>query len=268
VRRKGMPRAVSNSGRVTPATGPGAGQRLRASLKSAQMSKAELARLLAGPAASTSRIETVRRNIIHWTKGTHAPSAPYARALANIFNTDEDYFAEPSSTHSNGSTSLEAAAAEFARQAINGAHPCIAAPMKRPAIRQVLPIRPELVLLTAVDELEPTEHVRAQAKIAEGAWGIGQVYPETKMVPSVLLIESIAQTGALGLVAKPEFRKMTVLLAAYGGVRFRRIVEYGEVLTIDLHFGRIMGFIAKATARAWVGDELAVEGDFVFALHS
>ena len=82
-------------------------------------------------------------------------------------------------------------------------------------------------------------------------------------MPGVLTIEAIAQAGAVavlaGLLAEDgENRGKLPFFAGIDDCRFKRIVEPGDVLTLECEFVRVRGPIAKGEGRALVGDELAV----------
>jgi 3-hydroxyacyl-[acyl-carrier-protein] dehydratase len=78
-------------------------------------------------------------------------------------------------------------------------------------------------------------------------------------MPGVLIVEALAQTGAVAVLSEEENRGKLALFAGIDDCRFKRVVEPGDVLTLECEFVRVRGPIAKGQGRALVGEELAAE---------
>jgi 3-hydroxyacyl-[acyl-carrier-protein] dehydratase len=78
-------------------------------------------------------------------------------------------------------------------------------------------------------------------------------------MPGVLTIEAIAQAGAVAVLAHENNAGKIPFFAGIDGCRFKRVVEPGDVLTLECEFVRVRGPIAKGQGRALVGEELAAE---------
>ncbi|OCT13130.1 3-hydroxyacyl-[acyl-carrier-protein] dehydratase FabZ [Paenibacillus pectinilyticus] len=133
-------------------------------------------------------------------------------------------------------------------------------------IQEIIPHRPPFLLVDRILEVE--EGVRAV--------GIKNVtinepfftghFPGYPVMPGVLIVEALAQVGAVAVLSMPEYRGKIGLFAGVDGVRFRQQVVPGDTLTLEMTITRIKGTIVKGQAVAKVGDKVVVEGELMFAL--
>jgi 3-hydroxyacyl-[acyl-carrier-protein] dehydratase len=78
-------------------------------------------------------------------------------------------------------------------------------------------------------------------------------------MPGVLTIEAIAQAGAVAVLADVANTGKVPFFAGIDDCRFKRVVEPGDVLTLECEFTRVRGPLAKGQGRALVGEEVAAE---------
>lgn len=88
-------------------------------------------------------------------------------------------------------------------------------------------------------------------------------FPENPVMPGVLMIEAIAQTGGILIAKKLENKRENILFyfAGINNVKFRRPVLPGDTLTMEVEILRWGGKVCKMYGRACVGDEVAVEAE-------
>jgi len=134
-----------------------------------------------------------------------------------------------------------------------------AAPFGRDVIEQLIPHRPPFLLVDEIVELEPGKRVVGRREIRADDWWFAGHFPERPVMPGVLTIEAIAQAGAVAVLADPANRGKIPFFAGIDDCRFKRVVEPGDVLTLECEFVRVRGPIAKGQGRASVGDEVAAE---------
>ena len=134
-----------------------------------------------------------------------------------------------------------------------------AAPFGRDVIESLIPHRAPFLLVDEILELEPGKRVVGQRLIREDDWWFPGHFPERPVMPGVLTIEAIAQAGAVAVMADEGNRGKIPFFAGIDGCRFKRVVEPGDVLTLECEFVRVRGPIAKGEGRASVGGELAAE---------
>ena len=133
------------------------------------------------------------------------------------------------------------------------------APFGRDVIEQLIPHRAPFLLVDEIVELEPGKRVVGRREIRADDWWFPGHFPQRPVMPGVLTIEAIAQAGAVAVLADEANRGKIPFFAGIDDCRFKRIVEPGDILTLECEFVRVRGPIAKGQGRASVGDELAVE---------
>jgi 3-hydroxyacyl-[acyl-carrier-protein] dehydratase len=125
-----------------------------------------------------------------------------------------------------------------------------------------LPHRYPFVLVDRVLELEKGKRIRALKNVTINEPFFVGHFPYRPVMPGVLMIESMAQTAAIMAFdmtdALPD-EKTVFYFAGVDGARFKRPVEPGDQLILDVEMDRVRGGIYKFNARALVADELAAE---------
>lgn len=133
-------------------------------------------------------------------------------------------------------------------------------------IQKILPHRPPFLLVDRVEELEP----------GVGAIGIKCVtmnepffqghFPGKAVMPGVLILESLAQMGAICMLTVPGNEGKIVLFGGIDKVKFKRQVYPGDVLTLKVQITKSKGSFGVGTAFAYVDGKVAVEAILTFAI--
>ena len=132
-------------------------------------------------------------------------------------------------------------------------------PFGRDVIERLIPHRPPFLLVDEILELEPGKRVVGRREIRADDWWFPGHFPERPVMPGVLTIEAIAQAGAIAVLADPVNTGKIPFFAGIDACRFKRVVEPGDVLTLECEFTRVRGPLAKGQGRALVGEEVAAE---------
>ena len=138
----------------------------------------------------------------------------------------------------------------------------------REEIEAILPHRDPFLLIDEVVELEPGERVVARKKVRPDEWYLKGHFPGRPVMPGVLIVEAMAQTGAVAVLSEEENRGKIAFFGGIDDVRFKRIVEPGDDLTLVCEIEAARGPVGRGRATARVGDELAVRGTLTFATAS
>ena len=139
------------------------------------------------------------------------------------------------------------------------------APFGRDAIEAIIPHRDPFLFLDEVLELEPGVRVLARMSVRGDEWFFPGHFPGRPIMPGVVMVEALAQAGAVAVLSEEENRGKLALFAGIDDVRFKRIVEPGDELTLSCEIESVRGPIGRGRVVARVGDEVAVRGTLTFA---
>ena len=141
-----------------------------------------------------------------------------------------------------------------------------AAPFGKDVIETILPHRAPFLLLDEVTELDAGHRVVARRRVDADDWWFTGHFPGRPVMPGVLIVEAMAQAGAVAVLVEEENRGRIVFFAGIDDCRFKRIVEPGDTLTLTCEIDTVRGPIGRGKATAHVGDELAARGTLTFAV--
>jgi 3-hydroxyacyl-[acyl-carrier-protein] dehydratase len=139
-------------------------------------------------------------------------------------------------------------------------------PLTRDQIEEILPHRDPFLLLDEVVDLEPGARVVARKRVSGDEWFLTGHFPGRPIMPGVLIIEALAQAGAVAVLSEEENRGKLALFAGIDDVRFKRIVQPGDELELVCELERVRGPVGRGKARASVDGELAARGTLTFAV--
>jgi 3-hydroxyacyl-[acyl-carrier-protein] dehydratase len=142
----------------------------------------------------------------------------------------------------------------------------VKAPLGRREIEEILPHREPFLLLDEITLIEPGVRVVARKRVREDEWYLAGHFPGRPIMPGVLMVEAMAQAGAVAVLSEEENRGKLALFAGINDVRFKRIVEPGDELEVTCELERLRGPVGRGKAKATVDGELAVRGTLMFAL--
>ncbi len=137
--------------------------------------------------------------------------------------------------------------------------------LKQAEIKNIIPHREPFLLIDEVLELDQArvvaiKHVSADAEYLQGH------FPDFPVMPGVLIIEAMAQAGAVCVLGRPEFQGRLAFFAGIDKVRFKRKVRPGDLLRLEVVLEKLRGSVGFATGRALVDGELAASADLIFAI--
>ncbi len=138
-------------------------------------------------------------------------------------------------------------------------------------ILRKLPHRYPILLVDRVLELEKHQRILALKNVTINEPYFMGHFPHRPVMPGVLMLEALAQAAAVlafeSLGVEPD-EQTVYYFAGIEGARFKRPVEPGDALLLDVTMGRMKAGIFKFGAKARVGDELAVEAELTCAMRS
>lgn len=136
----------------------------------------------------------------------------------------------------------------------------------REQIEEILPHRDPFLFLDEVTVLEPGSRVVARKLVREDEWFLTGHFPGRPIMPGVIIVEAMAQCGAVAVLADEANRGKLALFAGIDDVRFKRMVLPGEELELTCEVERMRGPVGRGKATATVDGELAARGTLTFAV--
>ncbi|MEG0830158.1 MAG: 3-hydroxyacyl-ACP dehydratase FabZ [Anaerovoracaceae bacterium] len=137
--------------------------------------------------------------------------------------------------------------------------------MNKEQIKEIIPHREPFLLIDEVEEMEvgktitAIKHVRAEEYYFEGH------FPEKKVMPGVLIIEALAQAGAVIVLSMEENKGKIALFGGIKEAKFREQVVPGDTLRLTVEMTKIRSRAGIGIAAAYVGDKLACKCEIMFA---
>jgi len=133
-------------------------------------------------------------------------------------------------------------------------------------IKELIPHRYPFLLVDKVIELEEGKRAVGIKNVTVNEPFFQGHFPDYPIMPGVLIVEAMAQVGCVAMMSMDENKGKLGVFAGIDKVRFKKEVRPGDTLTMEVEMISVRRNIGKATAKAFVGEELACTGELVFAL--
>lgn len=133
-------------------------------------------------------------------------------------------------------------------------------------IMALIPHRYPFLLIDRVLELEPGARAVGEKLVSANEPHFAGHFPGNPIMPGVLIVEALAQTGAVAILSLSEHAGKLALFAGIDGCRFKRVVRPGDTLRLEVRLERMRRGVGKGAARATVDGELACEAELLFAV--
>ncbi|MDY3918524.1 MAG: 3-hydroxyacyl-ACP dehydratase FabZ [Candidatus Limivivens sp.] len=133
-------------------------------------------------------------------------------------------------------------------------------------IMEIIPHRQPMLLIDTIEEIEEGKRGVGKKCVSYNEPYFGGHFPQEPVMPGVLIVEALAQVGAVVMLSCPEFKGKTAYFASIDKCKFRRKVVPGDVLMLEVEMIKRKGPMGVGKATATVNGETAVSAELTFAI--
>ncbi len=133
-------------------------------------------------------------------------------------------------------------------------------------IEKILPHRYPFLLVDKVVECTPGEYAKGIKCVSANEMQFMGHFPGQHVMPGVLIIEALAQTGAVAMLSEEENKGKTAFFGGIRKARFKQVVRPGDVLEMECTITARKGNVGIGKATAKVDGKVAVVAELSFAI--
>ena len=133
-------------------------------------------------------------------------------------------------------------------------------------IEQILPHRHPFLLVDYIEDYEPGKFAVGYKCVTFREDFFKGHFPQEPVMPGVLMVEALAQTGAVAVLSMEQYQGKIAFFAGIENAKFRQKVVPGDLLRLEVEMTTIKRNIGKAKAKAYVEDKLACQCELMFAI--
>lgn len=140
------------------------------------------------------------------------------------------------------------------------------APLDIMQIQEIIPHRYPFLLVDKIEELELGKKAVGIKNVTVNEPFFQGHFPGYPVMPGVLIVEALAQVGAVAMLSMEEHQGKIGLFAGIDEFRFKDQVKPGDTLVLEVELTRVRGTVGKGHGRALVNGKVVAEGGLMFAL--
>ena len=133
-------------------------------------------------------------------------------------------------------------------------------------IQEILPHRWPFQMVDRITDCEPGKSAKGIKCVSVNEAQFCGHFPQYHVMPGVLIIEALAQVGAVALLTMDEFKGKTVFFGGIRNARFKQQVRPGDVLVLECELIKLRGSVGIGKGVATVDGKVAAMGEFTFAV--
>ncbi|MFV0516638.1 MAG: 3-hydroxyacyl-ACP dehydratase FabZ [Aminipila sp.] len=138
--------------------------------------------------------------------------------------------------------------------------------MNREQIMEIIPHRDPFLLIDEIESMEEGKSITAIKHVNEKEYYFEGHFPQEKVMPGVLIVEALAQAGAVAILSMPEHKGKIAYFGAIKDAKFRQKVKPGDTLRLYVELDRLRSSSGKGIAVAYLGDKVACQCEITFAM--
>jgi len=133
-------------------------------------------------------------------------------------------------------------------------------------IKEIIPHRTPFLLIDRIDELEVGKYAIGRKCVTYNEPFFAGHFPEEPVMPGVLIIEALAQVGAVLILSEENNKGKTAFFAGINNAKFRDKVVPGDCLELEVIMTKNKGPFGMATATASKDGKVCVQAELTFAV--
>ena len=138
--------------------------------------------------------------------------------------------------------------------------------LNKEGIKNIIPQREPFLMIDEVEEFVPGESCTAYKNVSADEYYFKGHFPGNPIMPGVLIVESLAQTGAVAILSMEENKGKNALFGGIDKIRFKKQVVPGDRLKLEVKIIKRKGPIGIGEAIATVDGKVAAKGELTFAI--
>ena len=138
--------------------------------------------------------------------------------------------------------------------------------LNKEEIKKIIPQREPFLMIDEVEKYTPGESAIAYKNVEESEWYFKGHFPESPIMPGVLIVESLAQTGAVAILSLEVNKGRNALFGGIDKMKFKKTIVPGDKLKLEVNIIKKKGPIGVGEAIATCEGKVVARGELTFAV--
>lgn len=138
--------------------------------------------------------------------------------------------------------------------------------LNKEEIKKIIPQREPFLMIDEIEEYIPGESATAYKYVNEEEYYFKGHFPGNPIMPGVLIVEALAQTGAVAILSEEENKVKNALFGGIDKLRFKKTVVPGDKLKLEVKIIKRKGPVGIGEAIATINGKIVAKGELTFAV--
>ena len=138
--------------------------------------------------------------------------------------------------------------------------------LNKEEIKQIIPHRDPFLFVDEITDYIPGEYAKGLKHVSKDEYYFKGHFPGNPIMPGVIIVETLAQVGAVMMLTMEKFNGRLALFAGIEKVRFKKVVKPGDILNLEVKLSNIKLNVGKGIGIATVDGELVCSAELMFSI--